>query len=70
MRQKGRDDQLKNTRAIIGNMPYQSPELNNMGKLAGTDNSLYSGINMDRNTPDIMHALKGNPFVVDYKRAL
>ena len=70
MRQISRDDQLKNTRAAIGTMPYQSPEINNMGKLAGTDNSLYSGIHMDRNTPDIMHALKGNPFVVDYKRAL
>lgn len=70
IRQVSRDDQLKNTRAAIGTMPYQSPDLTNMGKLAGTDNSLYSGIQMDRNTPDIMHALKGNPFVVDYKRAL
>lgn len=70
MRQVSRDDQLKNTRAAIGTMPYQSPDLTNMGKLAGTDNSLYSGIQMDRNTPDIMHALKGNPFVVDYRKAL
>jgi hypothetical protein len=70
MRQVSRDDQLRNTRAAIGTMPYQSPDITNMGKLAGTDNSLYSGIQMDRNTPDIMHALKGNPFVVDYRKAL
>jgi hypothetical protein len=70
MRQISRDDRLKNNRAVIGTMPYQSPDITNMGKLAGTDNSLYSGIQMDRNTPDIMHALKGNPFVVDYKKSL
>jgi hypothetical protein len=70
MRQISRDDQLKNNRAIIGTMPYQSPDITNMGKLGGTDNSLYSGIQMDRNTPDIMHALKGNPFIVDYKKSL
>jgi hypothetical protein len=70
MRQISRDDQLKNNRALIGTMPYQSPEISNVGKLAGADNSLYSGIQMDRNTPDIVSALKGNPFVVDYRKAL
>ena len=41
-----------------------------MGQLAGTDNSLYSQINSDRNNPDIMSSLKKNPYVVDYKNAL
>ena len=70
MREKTRDESLKNTRSISGNMPYRSPEVANMGRLAGTDNSLKSTINMERNTPDIMSTLKQNPYVVDYKKAL
>jgi hypothetical protein len=70
MRQVSRDDKLKNNRALIGTMPYQSPDINNVGKLAGVDNSLYSGIQLDRNTPDVVSALKGNPYVVDYRKAL
>ena len=70
MREKTRDESLKNTRSISGNMPYRSPEVANMGRLAGTDNSLKSTINMERNTPDIMSTLKQNPYVVDYAKAL
>lgn len=70
MRQKSRDETLHNTRSITGNMPYRSPDVSNMGRLAGTDNSLKSTINMERNTPDIMSTLKQNPYVVDYKKAL
>lgn len=70
MREKTRDESLKNTRSITGNMPYRSPDVANMGRLAGTDNSLKSTINMERNTPDIMSTLKQNPYVVDYTKAL
>jgi hypothetical protein len=70
MRQVGRDGQLKNTRAIAGNMPYQSPSMDSMGRVAGNANTLYSNIQMDRNTPDIMDSLKGNPFIVNYKSGL
>lgn len=70
MRQVGRDGQLKNNRAVAGNMPYQSPSVDSMGRLAGNTNTLYSNIQMDRNTPDIMDALKGNPYVVNYKTGL
>jgi hypothetical protein len=70
MREKTRDDSLRNTRAIAGTMPYQSPDVGNMGRLAGGDNSLYANIHMDRNTPDIMDTLKQNPYVVNYKNAL
>jgi len=70
MREKHRDESLKNTRSISGNMPYRSPDVSNMGRLAGTDNTLKSTINMERNTPDIMSTLKQNPYVVDYKTAL
>ena len=70
MREKTRDDSLRNTRAIAGTMPYQSPDVGNMGRLAGGANSLYANIHMDRNTPDIMDTLKQNPYVVNYKNAL
>jgi hypothetical protein len=70
MREKTRDDSLRNNRAVAGTMPYQSPDVGNMGRLAGGANSLYSNINMDRNTPDIMDTLKQNPYVVNYKNAL
>jgi hypothetical protein len=70
MREKTRDDSLRNTRAIAGTMPYQSPDVGNMGRLAGGANSLYANINVDRNTPDIMDTLKQNPYVVNYKNAL
>jgi hypothetical protein len=70
MREKTRDDSLRNTRAIAGTMPGQSPDVGNMGRLAGGANSLYANINMDRNTSDIMDTLKQNPYVVNYKNAL
>jgi len=70
MRERTRDESLKNTRSISGTMPYQSPDVSNMGRLAGTDNSLYSNIQMDRNTPEIMATLKSNPYVVDFTKGL
>lgn len=70
MREKTRDDSLRNNRAVTGTMPYQSPDVGNMGRLAGGANSLYANINMDRNTSDIMDTLKQNPYVVNYKNAL
>jgi hypothetical protein len=70
MRERTRDESLKNTRSISGTMPYKSPDVSSMGRLAGTDNSLYSNIQMDRNTPDIMATLKQNPYVVDYTKGL
>jgi hypothetical protein len=70
MRQVSRDNQLMNNRAAIGDMPYQSPNVNGLGRVAGNSNELYSGIHMERNTPDIMDSLKGNPFIVNYKNGL
>jgi len=70
VRQASRDHALINRRAVIGDMPYQSPGIDNMGRVAGQTNELYSGIHMDRNSPDIMNALDSNPFVVNYKNGL
>jgi len=70
MRQVSRDNILENNRAVIGTMPYQSPDISNMGHLSGESNKLYSNIHVDRNTPDITSMLKSNPYVVDYRSAL
>jgi hypothetical protein len=70
MRQISRDDMLKNDRAVIGGMPPQIPDASIIGKPSGTNNQLYSNINLDRNTSDITNMLKSNPYVVDYRSAL
>jgi hypothetical protein len=70
MRQVGRDDMLKNGRAVVGSMPGHIPDVGSMGKPSGNGNQLYSTIQIDRNTPDITNMLKSNPYVVDYKSAL
>jgi len=69
MRQINRDDFLKNNRPVTATMPYQSADVANMGQLQG-HNNLYQGIQMDRNNSDILDALKGNPYVVNFKNAL
>lgn len=70
MREKTRDDSLKNNRDIVGNMPYRSPDVENMGTLAGHQKSLPNNINVERNDFDIKGQLSKNPYVVDYKNAL
>jgi hypothetical protein len=70
MRQAPRDEYLKNNRPVSGTMPYLSPDASTMGSASGSINSLYSNIQLDRNTPDIVDMLKSNPYVVDYKNAL
>jgi hypothetical protein len=61
---------LKNSRPLAVDMPGQSPDIANMGHLAGTSNKLYSNIQMDRTNPDILSQLSGNPYVVNYKNGL
>jgi hypothetical protein len=70
MRQVSRDEYLKNNRPVSGTMPYLSPDASTMGSASGSVNSLYSNIQLDRNTPEIVDMLKSNPYVVDYKNAL
>tara|TARA_B100000123_G_scaffold146575_1_gene108260 strand:- start:12072 stop:13919 length:1848 start_codon:yes stop_codon:yes gene_type:complete len=70
MREKTRDASLKNNRDIVGNMPYRSPDVENMGTLAGHQKSLPNNINIERNDFDIQGQLSKNPYVVDYKNAL
>ena len=70
MRQKSRDDQLKNARPLTGNMPYRTPDVNTMGRVAGNERNLYSNIQMDRTNPEIMSSLHSNPYVVDHRKGL
>ena len=70
MRQKTRDEGLKNKRDVVGNMPYKSPDVHNMGVLAGHQPKLPAHINNERNNIDITSQLKENPYVVNYKNGL
>jgi len=69
MTQANRDVTLLNNRAVAGTMPFQSPDVANMGRLQGHQ-ELYQNIQMDRTNGDVLSALKGNPYVVDYKNGL
>jgi len=69
MTQANRDGLLVNKRAVAATMPFQSPDVSNMGKLHGHD-QLYQNIQMDRTNGDILTALQGNPYVVNYKNGL
>jgi hypothetical protein len=70
MRQDNRDGILKNNRPVSGDMPYQSPGIESMGRLAGNQKTLYSNINLDRNTGDVTEMLKSNPYVVNYRNSI
>jgi hypothetical protein len=63
MRQVERDHHLKMNRAAVPTMPYQTPNIDNLGILQGND-GLYSTIQMDRTNPDIMNALQKNPYAL------
>jgi hypothetical protein len=65
MTQANRDSMLENNRAVTATMPYQIPDVANMGRLQG-HNELYQNIHMDRNRGDILTALNDNPYVVNY----
>jgi len=65
MTSKPSESYLVNQRELQPTMPIQTPSVGSMGRMDGA-NQLYSGLNMDRNMPDIMTSLKSNPDVVNY----
>jgi hypothetical protein len=69
MSMKNKDEMLKNKRELNGTMPYQVPNANTMGHTSQTT-PLYSNIQIDRNTPDVVTQLKGNPFVISHLNGL
>jgi Family of unknown function (DUF5899) len=71
MRQVSRDSSLINNRAVAPMMPYQTPDIANMGKLAGSQgSSLYQNIQLDRNSPEVLSALSSNPFALSVTRGV
>ena len=63
MRNRQGDQMLKNNRAITvtaGPKQYYSPD--QMGVKTTGDQSLYQNIQIDRNSPEILDALKQNPY--------
>lgn len=70
VRERTRDESLKNSRDIVGNMPYASPDVANMGRVAGNHNALPSNVNEERNNIRFEEQLKENPYVVNYKTGL
>jgi len=69
MTMKNKDDLLKNKRELNGNMPYQIPSINSLGQ-SSQSVPLYSGMQMDRSTPDVMTQLKGNPYAISHLNGL
>lgn len=62
MRNRTADAYLKNSRPLIQTTaPQEIVSLNSFGKTS-EKNGLYSTIQMDRNTPDILDAFKKNPY--------
>ena len=71
MHQANRDAYLVNNRAVAPTMPYESPDVHNMGQLSGSSGSnLYSNIQLDRSSPEILSALSGNPFALNVTKGL
>jgi hypothetical protein len=68
MKTTPKDNYLKNSRDVVPTMPYQSPDIGNMGRLQGT-NELYSNIQLDRNESSILDSLKGNPYALSVTNA-
>lgn len=70
MRERNRDDMLKNNREVSGNMPYKAPSTDMLGMNSNVAKDLYSNIQMDRSNPEILNNLTSNPYVVDYRKGL
>jgi hypothetical protein len=69
MRQVNRDAMFKNNRPVAPSMPYQSPSVHSMGELQG-NSGLYSTIQMDRTSPEILNSLQGNPYALSVTNGL
>jgi hypothetical protein len=66
-----RDQYQVNNRANAPTMPFQSPTISSMGQQVGPQSQTFnSGIQLDRNTPDITSQLKGNPFAISHLAGL
>lgn len=69
MTSKPKDLFMQNHRPVAPSLPYQSPDVSNMGKTQGAS-SLYQNIQLDRSTPDFMTSLKSNPYTLSVVNGL
>jgi hypothetical protein len=67
MAAKQKDAYLLNSRPLTQKGAAQSPSIDQIGRVSGAV-PLYQTIQMDRNSPDIMSALQGNPYAIAYAR--
>jgi hypothetical protein len=65
-----REQDMKYNRALNPTLPYQTPSTYSMGQNTEAQNHLYAGINVDRNSGDVLSQLKGNPYVLSHLNAL
>jgi hypothetical protein len=69
MSSKPKDAYLQNNRIVNPSMPAPPPSIESMGRLQGKQ-PLYSGMQNDRVSPDLLSALKGNPYALNINGAL
>jgi len=67
MSSKAKDSYLKNDRPLGPNGPKSSASLYNFGQTPKTPMEYNSGIQLDRNTGDVLTALQGNPYAIPYR---
>ena len=67
MAAKHKDAYLFNSRPLSQKGAVPTPSVDQIGRVSGAA-PLYQTIQMDRNTPDIMSALQGNPYAIAYAR--
>ena len=69
MTSKPKDLFMQNHRPVAPSLPYQSPDVSNMGRTQGSA-GLYQNIQLDRSTPDFMVSLKSNPYTLSVVNGL
>jgi len=65
-----REQDMKYNRVLNPTLPYQTASTESMGRNTMNQNDLYSGINVDRNSGDVLTQLKGNPYVLSHINGL
>jgi hypothetical protein len=66
MAAKPKDNYLINNRPLAPQGTTEAPSLYNMGRMSGAE-PLYQTLQLDRNSPDVLNALQGNPYAIPYR---
>ena len=67
MSSKVKDNYLKNDRPLGPNGPKSSASLYNFGQMPKAPMEYNSGIQLDRNSGDVLTSLQGNPYTIPYR---